>query len=182
MSETESTEPTVKSGCSTSSEDDFERLLDEATRFYHNGDFEEALKILSCLEVRFGRYLRLLPLLGDVLMTVGEEHRGLRYKVLYGMLLGALNQMEDSSKIPISPPRRLSGGPLESRVAIPQGADEEQPAPIPPTISMGRLFMRQGHYEKALAIFEDLLVNSPDDDVLRELRDRAKKKLRDSTR
>jgi hypothetical protein len=195
MSDTEPTEPTAEIGYPAASEDDFERVLGEATRLYRRAEFEGALKLLYCLEDRFGRHLRFMPLLGDVLMTMGEERRGLRYKVLHDVLTSALNvgwdkMLEPSVGDAVPPVPQNEGeepGPEAPskaawRAASKELAEEAKDDAVPytpPTISMGRLFMRQGHYDRALNTFQALLKASPEDSFLKELRDRAQKKDRE---
>ncbi|GEM_PF-576264 len=49
----------------------------------------------------------------------------------------------------------------------------------PVTAAMGLEFMRQGHFERAEELFEELVRKHPEDESLREARDRARKRGRE---
>ena len=62
--------------------------------------------------------------------------------------------------------------------------DEEEPESgeadfIPVTAAMGQEFMRQGHFDRALEIFNLLVKRNPEDQSLIQTREKARKKSRE---
>ncbi len=71
----------------------------------------------------------------------------------------------------------LRSSPME-RESGPQRSDYKDSL-YPVTAAMGMEFLRQGHFGRAVEIFDMLVERNPDDKVLREARERARRKMKE---
>ncbi len=167
----------------------FERTLEKARRLIENSHFDDALAMLQELEKRFLAGSRLFDLLGEVLMRQGRIEEGIRYRALYQELkriLEAARERDQAYQRRADTPRsREVAEAWESWVKPNAEALTEhyplastEPAFTPVTAAMGQELMRQGHFDRALAIFSALVERNPGDEQLREVRDHARRKSR----
>jgi tetratricopeptide (TPR) repeat protein len=189
--------------CPYSAGADFEAALSQARSHFVNGDIDLALDLLVNLERKYVRASKLFDLLGDVLLKRGDVKEGIRYKTLHEILKGTFKIARQEAKAlsAVTPmlfdPKRMqptAGGgettttkrsdpaasfrDIQSRF---EEADVDFPDSdelFPVTAAMGHEFMRQGHYDRALDIFELLLERDPDDESLKQARDHAGEKHR----
>jgi hypothetical protein len=166
-----------------------EQDLKEARALLRNNDLERALELLTHLETEFVRGIELFDCLGDVLLRRGNTQEGTHYKTLYKILKGTFSVvMKDARGL------RPAGGaaaperPLPSESDVPeegppppgwqQGAEWEGEADdfLPVTAAMAHTFMRQGHFGRALEIYDSLIRKNPNDPSVKEAREQALKK------
>jgi len=161
----------------------FEELLASARARYESADLDGALDILLGLEKRYLAATSLFELLGNVYIKRGDFRSAIRYKTLYEMLCAALHveprgmTPERDSLAALLDTQR----PLESRTVTPSAGEEDEVSPPPThfTAAMGHELMRQGHYGRALHVFNVLVEKNPEDGALREAREKARKKARE---
>ncbi len=142
------------------------------------------------LEKRFLAGSRLFDLLGEVLVRQGKIEDGIRYRALYQELKRTLDAAleGDQAYQPRSgtlrdrdlAPAQESPGRLNAETrGEPYHLGTVEPAFTPVTAAMGQELMKQGHFDRALAIFSVLVERSPGDEKLREVRDQARRRSRD---
>jgi hypothetical protein len=167
------------------------------------GELEKSLDLLNDLERTYVRTVEVFNLLGDVLIRMGHLEDGIRYKSLFEILRGTFRIAGEERKQRKSPRGRHHipesydieallgekgpcpsasyqpvGGPPE-RPAGPEGEAVRQEGPFPVTVAMADEFMRQGHFDRAAALFDTLAEKRPDDETLKLARERAHKKSRE---
>jgi len=183
--------------CPYSAGAEFDRALSRAETLSQSGDLEGAVELLSHLEKKYMRASRLFDLLGDVLIRRGQVEAGVRYKTLNEILKGtfriALQESEVRGSVAYAVPSTIAPTPAEPRVAeqAPQvhlsppvspgtpSQPETTEEYIPMTTAMANEFMRQGHFDKALGIYNVLVAKQPEDENLIVSRERARKKTRE---
>lgn len=174
---------------------DFEDGLRLARLLAAKGDLTSCLDTLAQLEERYVKAAQIFDLYGEVLIRQGNLPEGIRYKTVHSVLDGIFKSVGTASTL-----FPESGGgvkPVVSHTAVesterfwdhvsPGEGDQQNPEEdlfpemvVPVTAVMGNEFMRQGHFDRALDIFDQLVKNRPKDMSLRELRARAAKKSRE---
>jgi tetratricopeptide (TPR) repeat protein len=176
--------------CPYSAGAEFDRALSRAESLAQKGDLEGAIELLSHLEKKYMRAARLFDLLGDLLLQRGQIEAGVRYKTLNEILKGTFRialeeggvhgSMPYVAAAPTQPtltPMGVGVPPsVASRGIQPPTATTEY---VPMTAAMAKEFMRQGHYDKALGIYNVLIKKNPEDEALVIDRERARKKGRE---
>jgi thioredoxin-like negative regulator of GroEL len=155
----------------------FERQLDNARNLLQNSDLEGAFKALQDLEAQFIAASSLFGLLGDVLIRKGNVEEGIHYKQLYQILSRTLQIARGAKTARDTAAEHMTS----SCGAIPMLEEDLNPDPeyTPLTAAMAHELMRQGHFDKAAEILHVLVEQNPDDESLREVRDRADKEVRE---
>jgi hypothetical protein len=156
----------------------FERQLDNARSLLQNSDLEGAFKALQHLEAQFIAASSLFGLLGDVLIRKGSVEEGIHYKQLHQILSRTLQIARGAKTARDTVTEHTTG----SYWATPMLEEELDPDLVytPLTAAMAHELMRQGHFDKAAEILHVLVEQNPDDESLREVRDRADKEVRES--
>jgi tetratricopeptide (TPR) repeat protein len=168
---------------------DFESGVRHARFLIEKGKIERALEVLSGLEERYVRATAVFDALGDAFLANGDVSQGIRYKTLHQILKGTFRIVSEENaerRLPIAEssydPResvaQTAGDAIRTAAVVPsedEGIDEV----VPVTLSMAQELMRQGHYDRAAGILENLVRQSPDDDALKDLRGSARRKTRD---
>ncbi|MFH1116228.1 MAG: hypothetical protein V1792_20140 [Pseudomonadota bacterium] len=153
----------------------FERILSRARQYIEADRSDEALELLLGLEARYVKSVQLFDLLGDVLLARGNFKEGIRYKTLHEVLRGTFqiafdeasrDVLADSGSRSSGLDRGIAFGDLEPNI--------DELAPVTP--AMGYEFTRQGHYEQAVRVFDQLIARTPDDGPLKAARQVALKK------
>jgi len=198
MSETDARDRTPDSVGPDSASSDIEEALGKARALLETGDVEDCLVLLENLQPKYVRGIELFDLLGDVLLRRGNIEDGIRYKTLHEILKGTFRIVGEEKKAhaPGIPavihlgPSPTEEGESEATATEPgqvlatgvAGEEEgEAEGPVsavlfPMTAEMGHELMRQGHFSSALEIYETLLRTRPEDDTLKEAREKAHKK------
>jgi len=160
------------------------------------GDSEGCLNVLAQLEEKYVQGAQIFDLYGEVLIRQGNLLDGIRYKTVYTVLKGIFRSVNDVAAWPLrhdpegsAVTRQESAESIEERrwEAAPryeQGrkSEESDLSPttvVPVTLAMGNEFMRQGHFDLALGIFDRLMDEHPQDESLRDLRVTAAKRNRE---
>ena len=179
MSDTIPREMAEDSALNQAQNADFEALLVQAQSLLRDSKLDDALEQLLLLQEKYVAATRLFDMIADVYVKRGELEHGIRYKTLFKVLTGTLGAQSLSK-----PCGTVPSVPEPTRIE--EGKDEEEAEPpekpeFPPicTSEMAHEFLRQGHYEKALAQFNRLLEENPEKDALLTGRDTALKKLRE---
>lgn len=156
---------------------DFEDAVAKAESLLEKGETESALILLRNLQGKYVRTVRLFDLLGAALARAGNFEDGTRCRSLYGELRDVFKRSG------------ADGGAEEATREEEEAAEETGETEIgtppsaglfPVTAAMGDEFMRQGHFDRALEIFDALLVSNPDDETLQQSREKAHKKGRET--
>ncbi|MDQ7783231.1 MAG: hypothetical protein RDU20_10145 [Desulfomonilaceae bacterium] len=156
----------------------FESGLSRARYLIDKGDLNEAMEILLRLEARYVGAIDLFDLLGEVLLARGSVKEGIRYKTLHEILRGTFQVAIDEASRELSGSRRPRPSRYYGDVAAADGDPEiDDLAPVTP--AMGQEFLRQGHFEQAVRVFDKLIARNPGDESLREAREIAAGKNRD---
>jgi tetratricopeptide (TPR) repeat protein len=177
LAEDDSTELSARDK-ETSCELSFERQLDHARNLLQNSDLEGAFRTLQDLESQYIAASGLFGLLGDVLIRKGDVEQGIHYKQLHQILNRTL-QIARGAK---TTQERIARQETSSYRVAP-ASEEEFDADLvytPLTAAMAHELMRQGHFDKAAKILDGLVEQNPDDESLREVRDRADKEVREN--
>jgi hypothetical protein len=204
MSGTQRKDFSTEFSCPYSAGTDFEDAIAKARSLFADGDLEGAHELLSHLEKRFVRAARLFDLFGDVLLQRGFVKDGIRYKTLHEILKGTFKIAKEEADALESRMRGFSSPasvPDLDALATPEAGpdDVDQASGVPPawsseldepdssedagplfpvTVAMGREFMRQGHYGRAVEVFDTLAQKNPDDPELHEALKRAGEMMR----
>jgi hypothetical protein len=178
---------------------DFEQGLEQARQCLESLRLDAAVELLRRLEGRYVAAAGLYDLLGDVLIRMNHIEEGVRYKTLYAVLKGTFRIVHEETERskPIPPEKILAeiadaipGLPADTRDVSPPPEIRERPHGIaefddlaeeaffPVTVAMGRQLMKQGHFDKALDVFNLLAAKDPADECVRGLRDNARRKCR----
>jgi uncharacterized protein HemY len=161
---------------------DFDVLLAQAERLLDSSDWEAALEQLLVLQEKYVAATRLFEMIGDAYMRRRDFEQGIRYKTLHEVLKSTLNAQRLCR--PQGRERAQASAPRAGEMEVSDESPKPQTPPVSPPIThctsaMGHELFRQGHYEKALEIFDALLEKKPEDDALVEARDAARKKIRE---
>lgn len=187
--------------CPYSAGMEFEQVLRKAQALVSEADLEGALELLSHLEKKYVNAAKLFDLLGDVLLRRGSIEEGIRYKTLHEILKGTFkiaaghavsygaSELHEphggrpASTVPDRSPVAFKPPTPEKEAAGISMAEEEPGSGeadfIPVTAAMGQEFMRQGHFDRALEIFNLLMKKNPEDESLLQAREKARKKSRE---
>jgi hypothetical protein len=161
---------------------DFEALLWKAEKLMKSSDLDGALEQLLFLQEKYVAATRLFDMLGDAYMRGLDFRQGVRYKTLYEVLTSTLNAQK------LARPAEGEPGPgqlaLVGTDQLGEQPDREEPEAMPAptthlTAAMGQELLRQGHFEKALQVFDRLLAKNPQDEALLEAREKARRKSRE---
>ncbi|MEJ2715958.1 MAG: hypothetical protein P8182_02280 [Deltaproteobacteria bacterium] len=156
---------------------DFEEAIEKAQSLLEKGDTGSALFVLRNLERKYVRAVRLFDLLGTAHTRVGNLEDGTRCRSLHDELIDLFQRSgaDDGAEEETREGERDADGMHGAEIGAPQMAGL-----FPVTAAMGHEFMRQGHFDRALEIFDALLVRNPDDDSLQQSRNEAHKKSRET--
>jgi len=179
--------------------DEFQAELSRAKWLVKNRDLDAALTVLLSLKRKFLRGTEILDLLGEVLVQKGLVQEGVRYKTLHELVRMAFTTVPQLSGLVLQPGAQgavsdiTGAGDLAEDaaavVALEAGGisgpmSEEAPEEalsqfVPLTPAMGNVFMKQGHFDKALQVFRKLLEESPEDESMKAAKELAEKKSRE---
>lgn len=151
----------------------FERGLSLAKVLIEKGDLDKALELLLGLEGRYVGAAAVFDLLGETLLARGNIKEGIRYKTLYEVLKGTFRivTQECGSDDYAGLRSPLYG---ESGILGEIALDIEDLVPVTP--AMGQEFVRQGHYDQAVKVYDKLIARNPDDETVQQARDVAARK------
>jgi tetratricopeptide (TPR) repeat protein len=175
--------------CPYSAGSEFDQALRQVQGLLQEGKLEPALDLLLELEKKYIQAVRLFDLLADVLLRSGQIKPGIRYKTLHEILRGTYKIAKEEMRVDgtidsglrFRPGASPTGEGAIEFVPVSSGEIAEsgvRPGLYPLTAAMGLEFMRQGHFRRAFEIFDELVRRNPDDQALREARERALKKDR----
>lgn len=174
-------------------------LLSELIRaqaLLDRGDSRGCLDVLRILEDEYKKATHVLDLLGDVFIQDGDLQRGTRYKTLFSVLQKVLDiiddgeiqeQQRESQSAGTAPAQLTSLSASASRQRLNEEgvvalgiheADSADTDFVPVTPAIGKQLMIQGHFERALNVFERLLTENPQDQDIQDLRNKAAKMKR----
>lgn len=186
MSDTKTPEYGSGFACPYSAGTDFGKALERAGGMLESGDIEGAMELLEGLEHQYVRGVRLFDMIGDLLLRQGKVEPGIRYKTLHEILRGTFqiaaqerkahdtgSQREEVEWVPKPEPPRPRVRKAEPETDLDTAGLEPV---FPVTAEMAHEFMRQGHFDRALAIFNTLIEKKPQDESLKSARNRARKK------
>jgi hypothetical protein len=176
--------------CPYSAGTDFGKALERAGAMLESGDVNGALELLENLEQQYIRGVRLFDVIGDLLLRQGKVEPGIRYKTLHEILRGTFQIAAQEKKAreagvdrkevewaPTSESPRQGPRPRGRKAEPEVEPDASGLEPVfPVTAEMAHEFMRQGHFDRALAIFNTLIEKRPGDESLISARSRARKK------
>ena len=156
---------------------DFEDAIGKADTLLEKGEIESALLLLLNLEKKYVKAARLFDLLKTAYLRLGCQEDGTRSESVYD----ALTDLFDTFGVDRQTRETTGLQEEEDAEGMESGIDGPPVASLfPVTAAMGREFMRQGHFDRALEIFEALLVKNPGDEALQLSRDEAHKKGRET--
>jgi tetratricopeptide (TPR) repeat protein len=189
MTDPQQPQPPSDFACPYSAGSEFDQALRNVQGLLKEGKLEPALDLLLELEKKYIQAVRLFDLLADVLLRSGHIKPGIRYKTLHEILRGTYKIAKEEvrvdatigSGVPFRPGTYPTGEGALEFVPAASGEIAESGARqslYPLTAAMGLEFMRQGHFRRAFEIFDELVRRNPDDEALREARERALKKDR----
>lgn len=157
---------------------DFEDAIQKADTLLEKGENESALLLLLNLEKKYVKAARLFDLLKTAFSRIGCAEDGARSKSMYDGLVDLFERsgscretVEEAALHEEQQPEGIDTGDIDGPPAA---------SLFPVTAAMGREFMRQGHFDRALEIFEALLAGNPEDEDLQRSRDEAHKKSRET--
>jgi hypothetical protein len=183
MSDIDPKEMTEELSSKQAQETDFDALLSRGETLLRSGDVDGALGQLLALQERYVAATRLFYVIGEAYMRGMDLREGVRYKTLYEVLTSTLNaqRLVKARGEEATSGRYLEGG--LSELQRQQARQEPQKIDAPAThhtAAMGQELMRQGHFNKALQIFDRLVQAHPQDEGLLEARETARRKSRES--
>ncbi len=154
-------------------------------------------EILLRLAGEYVRSAKIFLLLGNLKTNSGDVIQGERYRTLYDALKGTFESVLGNAVRP--PEHWLSDRQLgvETGLGSLVGVQQATHSPArdnirdstnlpgildvaPVTVAMGRQFLKQGHFRKALNIFNKLLEQKPEDSDLLNLQDQTAKKVKET--
>lgn len=168
---------------------DFELAVRHARFLIERGMIGRALQILRDLEEKYVRATAVFDALGDAFLAKGDVSEGIRYKTLHQILKGTFRIVSEENAAmrfayqesrsalgeDVAPPGEHPIRPEAAAPSEEQGIDDV----VPVTLTMAQELMRQGHYDRASGILEQLVTQSPEDDTLKELQGSARRKTRE---
>jgi tetratricopeptide (TPR) repeat protein len=146
----------------------FKVRLERAAELLRNNEIEQALALLNHLKDEYIASASIFDYLGDVFLQRGDVKEGIKYKTLHEVVCGTFKILQQTASEP-----KLQEPEITKDL---ENIEETAPPPLPVTYSMGQECMRQGHYDKALEIFNQLSEKNENDPTLRLAIDRARKK------
>jgi len=194
MSEKDSNDDRLEQDREDQDEGVFRRGLRKARSLIRDdNDPDAALDLLRRLEVDYVLGAEIFGLMAEVQRRKGNIPAGVRYQTLCDVLKGNFKIVEedlteagivfragirdkDETLLGEAFQRILEPPPLP---LVDAGQVSEGDEFVPVTAAMGQEFMRQGHHERALAIYDRLLQANPDDESLKQAREAAGKKVRE---
>lgn len=191
MSDSSLGEPTKVVACPYSAGADILQAIRYAKTLLEQGELETCASLLMNMEEKYTQGVELFALLGEVLMRRGNTAAGMHYKTLHEILRGTYKiAREEQEEYEVTPPASGTTGRVSdftpstpSTETIPsKPAETAASGPgrlFPVTASMGREFVRQGHYDCALEIFDLLIKDNPGDQSLLEERNKVHKLSRE---
>lgn len=161
---------------------DFDALLGRAQMLLNSSDIEGALEQLLILQEKYVAATRLFDMIGEAYMRGLDFRQGVRYKTLYEVLTSTLSAQKLARPRPVEPLPVSATSPGETEP--PERAATEEPEAAPPlmthcTAAMAHELLRQGHFDKALQMFERLLEKNPQEASLLEGKETARRKSRE---
>jgi hypothetical protein len=172
---------------------DFERQIEAAYALASSGQVEASEEILLQLAGEYVRAARIFLLLASLKTNLGNVVQGEKYRTLYDVLKGIFESVLGSTAEPLPERHLVSETGLGSFEAVRQGTSciaerntrDSTNLPgildvAPVTVAMGRQFLKQGHFRKALNIFNKLLEQKPEDSDLLNLQDQAAIKVKET--
>ncbi|MCA1961668.1 MAG: tetratricopeptide repeat protein [Desulfomonile sp.] len=190
--------------CPFSAAADLDQTLTRARSLLQSGEFDACLDVLAVLEKKYVRAVGIFELLGELHLKLGNLEEGIRYKTLYETLRGTLQIAGETRKAyrqDVLPARECEAPPVgETEPEWPAPAVEPAVRPefrsfapefrpdvlmpktgglFPVTTAMGEEFVRQGHFDRAVAIYEQLLKRHPEDEGLKTSLNNARRKMRE---
>ncbi len=162
----------------TPGEPGFEQRLNYARNLLQNSNLEGAFRVLQDLEAQYTAASSLFDLLGDVLIRKGNVDEGFHYKQLHQILNRTLQIARGSKRTQDRVAEQETSAYLTTPAS--EGGLESDLAYTPVTAAMAQELMRQGHFDKARQILNVLVEQNPNDESLREIRDRADKEVLES--
>lgn len=164
----------------------FQSCVDRARVLIEKGEIDSAIELLAQLEYEYIRGATIFGLLGDALLKRGDIQDGVRYKTLFQVLKGTFEIVGEETarnlRVSLGTYRSEAeaAGPKGTAPLSPESEDQAFGDFVPHTASMGQELLRQGHYQRALQIFDRLVEESPEDESLREARELAVRKMREA--
>lgn len=142
-------------------------------------DWEGAIDLLSNLQAEYVKSVRVFDLMGDVLLKQGNTKEGVRFKTLHEVLRGTFKIVEEeTSYADVSTADKDSVDSVKvSQVVIDRPTDEASDY-FPLTESVAKECMRQGHFDKGVAVLTKLLRERPGDKALETALEEAREKQR----
>lgn len=184
--------------CPFSAGADLDHALARAKSLLQGEELEACLDLLAVLEKKYVRAVNIFQLLSELHLKLGNLEEGTRYRALYDTLRGTFKIAGETRKAFLGDAACLpeSESPLgvealpewpAARPEFRSFAPEVQPEVLTPesgglfpvTTSMGEEFVRQGHFDRAAAIYEQLLKRHPEDEALKTCLADARRKMRE---
>lgn len=190
--------------CPFSAGADLDQALTRAKSLLQSEELDACLDVLASLEKRYVRAVNIFELLGELHLKLGNIEEGIRYKTLYDTLRGTFqiageakkSRLSDAAEAPefeapctaasvpewpapvaastAKPEFRSFAPELRPEVLIPESGGL-----FPVTTAMGEEFVRQGHFDRAAAIYGQLLKHNPEDEGLKKSLADARRKTRE---
>lgn len=180
MSDTESYSNATETRTAKPGAIDFSAGLKNAEILIEAKDWEGALDVLTHLQVQYMDAVRIFDLMGDVLLRKGRTKEGIRFKTLHEVLKGTFRIVDEETSAGdlIGPPKKAAYPVREPRgvVSEPPTAGEFEYFPL--TESVAKECLRQGHFDRAVAVLTKLLREKPGDRALGAALEEARKKQR----
>lgn len=140
-------------------------------------NYDEALELLSRLQAQYVDAVRIFDLMGDVLLKQGNTKEGIRFKTLHEVVKGTFRIVEEeTSLVDLKLSAKATSRTEEARESAEDQRDEEETEFFPLTESLAKECVRQGHFDRAVAVFTRLLRDKPGDPGLMEALEEARKK------
>lgn len=169
---------------------EFEAGLRRARELLRQDDPNGAVALLGRLEAGYLRGAEVFLLLGEAFQRLGHTSRSTRYKTLYDILKANFGVLDHAESRVETRDDVVSHGEAETSVSSsdalvrPKAAlseEDETPldAVVPLTTAMAEELARQGHYKRALEIYDRLLARDPEDATLLEAKGLAMRKARE---
>jgi len=190
--------------CPFSAGADLDQALNRARSLLQSGEFDACLDVLAVLEKKYVRAVSIFELLSELHLKLGHLEEGTRYKALYETLRGAFQIAGETTKAyreevleareSEAPPAPETipewPAPVPEPAVLPEFrsfAPELRPEVLTPgsgglfpvTTAMGEEFVRQGHFDRAASIYEQLLKRHPEDEGLKSSLNDARRKMRE---
>jgi predicted Zn-dependent protease len=159
------------------SEANFTSGLKKAEMLLKHENYDGALELLSRLQAQYIDAVRIFDLMGDVLLKQGNTKEGIRFKTLHEVVKGTFRIVQEEislADLRLSGQRASSAG--EPQELAGDRRDEEDLEYFPLTESVAKECVRQGHFDRAVAVLTRLLRDKPGDPALLAAVEEARKK------